>query len=93
MSLISAVQYHISQTTTATVDHPMVPLPPPPSQTPLIPPAINTNHSQDGADFRKRFYHTSHQPTDNSVGNILDVSINDKSYNGSIFDANVNRLA
>ena len=70
----------------------MVPLPPAPSQTPHIPHIINTNPSQAGAVFGRRGSRTPHQPTDNSVGYISDVSINGHIYNGSIFDANGTRL-
>ena len=91
-SLIYAVQRHIIKTTTSTAAHPIVPLLPPPSQTPPIPPIINTNHIQSGAEFGRRGSRTPHQPTDNSVGHILAVSINGHSYNGSIFYANVIRI-
>ena len=73
------VHCHISQTTSATDDQPMVPLPSPPSQTPLIPPIINSNPSQSGDAFGRRGYRTNHQSTDNSVGHILAVSINGQS--------------
>ena len=66
----------------------MLPLPPPPSQTPPIPPIINTNPSQAVAAFGRQGSHNPQQYTDNSVGHISAVSINGQSYNGSIFDAN-----
>ena len=66
----------------------MVPLPPPPSQTPHTPPIINTNTIQDGAAFGRRGSRTPHQSTDNSVRHILAVPIKGQSYNGSIFDVN-----
>ena len=71
----------------------MVPLPPPPSQSPPIPPIINTNPSKAGVALRRRGSLTPHQSTDNSVGHILAVSINGQSYNGSIFDADGTRLS
>ena len=71
----------------------MVPLPPPPSQKPPIPPIINTNPSQAGDAFGRRGYFNPHQYTDNSVGHILAVSINGQRYNGSIFDANGTQIA
>ena len=71
----------------------MVPLPPPHSKTPHIPPIINTNPIKSGAVFERRGSFTPHQDTDNSVGNISDVSINGQSYNGSIFDVNGIRIA
>ena len=92
-SLVSVVNLHINQTTTATDTHPMVLLLPVPPKAPPIPPIINTNPSQAGAVFGRKGSRTPLQPTDNSVGNILDVSIDGHSYNGSIFDANGNRLS
>ena len=71
----------------------MVPLPPLPSQESLIPPIINNYPSQDGAAFGRQGSRTTHEATDNSVGHNLDVSINGHSYNGSIFDVNITRLA
>ena len=92
MSMISASQHHINQTETTTDTNPMVPLHPAPSRSPPIPHIINNNPSQYGAVFRTQGSHTPHQPTDNSVGYILAVSINGHSYNGSIFDANGTQL-
>ena len=92
-NMISEVQLHISPTTTATDVHPMVPLPPPLSQIPPIPPIINTNHSQARAAFGRQGSRTPHQSTDNSEGHILSISINGHSYNGSIFDVNRTQLA
>ena len=71
----------------------MVPLPPPPSHTPPILPIINTNPSQSGDSFGRQVSRNPHQYTDNSVGHISAVSINGQSYNGSIYDANLTRLA
>ena len=71
----------------------MVPSTSPPPQTPTIPPIIKTNPIQYGDAFGRQGSCTPHQSTDNSVGHISAVSINGKSYNGSIFDANENRLA
>ena len=71
----------------------MVPLPPASLKSPPIPHIINNNPNQYGAVFRTQGSHTPHQPTDNSVGYILVVSINGHSYNGSIFDANGTRLS
>ena len=71
----------------------MRPLPPPPSKIPPIPPKINTNPSQAGAAFGRQGSCTPQQPTDNSVGNNLAVSINGHSYNGYFLDANRTRLA
>ena len=51
----------------------MVPLPPPPSQTPHIPPIINTNHIQAGSIFWIQGSRTPDQSTYNSVGHILAV--------------------
>ena len=73
---------------TASDTHPMVPLPPAPSETTPIPPTINTNTSQSGTAFRRRGSRTPHLRIDNSVGHIMGVSINGLSYNGSIFDSN-----
>ena len=87
------VQSHISQTTTTNAAHPMVPLPPTPSQTPPISPRIITNPIQAGAAFGRQISRYTHQSTDNSVGHISAVSINGQSYNGSIFDANRTQLA
>ena len=92
-SLISVVQRHISQTTTYTATHMMVILPPAPSQAPHIPPIINTNPSQAVDEFGKQGSCNSCQPTNDSVGHILAVSINGHSYNGSIFDSNGTRRA
>ena len=69
------VQRHISQATTATAAHLMVPLPPSPSKTPSITPIIITNPSQYRAAFGRRGYFSPHQPTYNSVVHILAVSI------------------
>ena len=91
-SLISEVQRYISQTTSAIATHPMVPLPPVPSQTPPIQPIMNTNLSQAGDAFRRRGSCTPHQPTDTLLVHILALSINGNSYNGSIFDSNGNLL-
>ena len=71
----------------------MLPLPPPPKHTPPIPAIINTNPSEAVAAFGRRGSRSPHQSTDNSVGDISDILINGQSYNGSIFDANGNRLA
>ena len=71
----------------------MLPLLPPPSQTPHVPPIINTNTNQAGGEFGRQYSRTPHQYTDNLVGHISDVSINGQSYNGSIFDANGTRLS
>ena len=48
----------------------MLPLPPPPSQTPPISPIINTNPSQSGTAFGRQGSRNPRQPTDNSVGHI-----------------------
>ena len=68
--MISAVQRHISQTTTGPDVHPMLSLPPPHLQIPPIPPIINTNPIKSGAVFERRGSFTPHQDTDNSVGKI-----------------------
>ena len=91
-SLVYAVYRHISQTITATASHPMVPLPPTPSQTPPIPPTMNTNPIQYGTAFGRQVSRTPHQYTDNQIGLISAASINGQIYNGTIFDANRNRL-
>ena len=93
MSLIYAIQRHINKTTTATDTQLMVTLRPEPSQTPPIPPIININPIQSEAAFSRRGSRSTKQPTYNSVGYILAVSINGHSYNGSIFDANRTLLA
>ena len=64
------MQIHTSQTPTPTAAHPIVPLLPPPSQTPPIPPIINNNPSLYGAPFRREDSHTSHQSTDNPAVHI-----------------------
>ena len=92
-SLVSAVQAHISATATGTRNElPFTPPPLPPvpfGTAPPIPPVIETNPHQAGAAFGRR---GSRQPpsTDASIGQ---VSINGRSYAGSIYDANGNRIA
>ena len=56
MSLISAVQHHISHTRSDTNTHSMVPLSPTPSHKSPIPPIINTNSSQVGATFGRQVF-------------------------------------
>ena len=70
----------------------MLPLLPPPSQTPHVPPIINTNTNQAGGEFGRQYSRTPHQYTDNQIGLISAASINGQIYNGTIFDANRNRL-
>ena len=89
-SLVSRVQAHIRATSTFGGDG--IPLPPVPlAPVPPIPPIINTNPHQAGASFGRR---GSRQPPDNSsVGQVSAISINGRSYTGSVFDANGNRIA
>ena len=69
-----------------------LPLLPSPSQTSPILPIINTNHIQAGAAFGRQGSRTPQKSADNSVGHILDVSINGQSYDGYIFDTNITRI-
>ena len=91
-SLVSAVQAHISATSTGIRNEPALPppsLPPFPfGNAPPIPPVIETNPHQAGAAFGRR---GSRQPPsiDASIGQ---VTINGRSYAGSIYDASGNRI-
>ena len=69
-SLIFSVQRYISQTTTNTYVHQMVPLFPPLSQTPYIPPIINTDPNKDGTEFGRQGSRTPYQTTDNLVRRV-----------------------
>ena len=90
-SLVSAVQAHISRTTTGG-DATGAPLPPavPFGTAPPIPPVIETNPGQAGNAFGRR---GSRQPTSSDNSTIGQVSINGRSFTGSVFDANGNRIA
>ena len=93
-SLVSAVQAHISQTSTSSGAPGTwavgTPLPPHPGNNiPPIPPIINTDPHHAGNAFGRRG--SRHPPEASSQ--ISAVSINGRSYNGSIFDANGNRIA